>query len=182
MTPIQLFALILITISGPVSAEVEKVAAPADSGIALRWWPKVQPPQGWHFDRESSHHFGFNAMAPDGSTFSAAETVMYAKANYKPREPQIKTLKQLVEHDFSRFRQSYPDITVVIEPSLHSADHKPLQVVTFAPSTGANWERVAYGEAHDFYVLFTVSSRTKDGFEFTLPAFKSMVASYSVAP
>jgi hypothetical protein len=181
MTHIRLLALIFL-LPCAATAQIEKIATPTNSGIELQWWPKVQPPHGWHFDSGSSHHFSFNAMAPDGSTFSAAETVMYAKADYKPRVPETKNLAQLVAQDISDFHQAYPGMAVTAEPPVLSADHIQLQVITFAPSTGGNWERVAYGENPEFYVLFTVSSRTKGGLERAMPAFKSMVASYRVGP
>ena len=181
MTHIRLLALIFL-LPCAATAQIEKIATPTNSGIELQWWPKVQPPHGWHFDSGSSHHFSFNAMAPDGSTFSAAETVMYAKADYKPRVPETKNLAQLVAQDISDFHQAYPGMAVTAEPPVLSADHIQLQVITFTPSTGGNWERVAYGENSEFYVLFTVSSRTKGGLERAMPAFKAMVASYRVGP
>ena len=92
MTYTRLLALVLVLLSGSVHAEIEKFATPTDAGIQLQWWPKVQLPPGWHFDPGSSHHFGFNAIAPDGSTFSKAETVMYANAEYKPRVPETTTV------------------------------------------------------------------------------------------
>ena len=182
MKHLRLLALILLLLSGAVSAQIEKVTTPTNSGMELQWWPKVPPPRGWHFDSGSSHHFSFNAMAPDGSTFSNAGTVMYAKAEYKPRVPQTKSLAQLVKQDISDFHQAYPGIAVKVEPPVLTADHKQFQVITFAPSAGGNWERVAYGEAAEFYVLFTVSSRTKSGLDLAMPAFRAMVASYRVGP
>src|SRR5690349_19472217 len=153
MTRIRLLASIFLLLSGVASAQIEKIATPTSSGIEVQWWPKVQPPHGWHFDSGSSHHFSCYAMAPDGSTFSTAETVMYAKANYKARLPETKTLAQLVAQDISDFHQAYPGMAVTVEPPLLSADHKQLQVITFTPSAGGNWERVAYGENAEFYIL-----------------------------
>ena len=181
MTHIRLLALIFL-LPCVANAQIEKIATPTNSGIELQWWPKVQPPHGWHFDSGSSHHFSFNAMAPDGSTFSAAETVMYAKADYKPRVLETKNLAQLVAQDISDFHHAYPGMAVTVDPPVLSADHIQLQVITFTPSTGGNWERVAYGENSEFYVLFTVSSRTKGGLERAMSAFRAMVASYRVGP
>lgn len=182
MTHFRLLALIFLLLSGAAHAQIEKIATPTNSGIKLQWWPKVQPPHGWHFDNGSSHHFSFNAMAPDGSTFSNAETVIYAKAEYKPRVPETESLAQLVKQDISDFHHAYPGMEVAVEPSVLTADHKQLQVITFTPAAGGNWERVAYGEAADFYVLFSVSSRTKSGLDLAMPAFRAMVASYRVGP
>lgn len=182
MTHPRSLPLVLLLLAGPVNAAIEKIATPTETGIQLQWWPKVQPPSGWHFDSGSSHHFGFNAMAPDNSTFSRAETVMYAKAHYKPRVPETESLAQLIDRDISDFHQAYPGMAATAEPPVLTADHKRLKLVTFAPSAGGNWERVAYGEDAEFYLLFTVSSRTKGGLERAMPAFKAMVASYRVGP
>lgn len=182
MRHFRLLALFFLLLSGAASAQMEKIATSTNSGIEFQWWPKVLPPVGWHFDPGSSHHFSFNAMAPDGSTFSKADTVMYAKAEYKPRVPETKTLAQLVAQDISDFHQAYPGLAVTVEQPVSSADHKQLQIITFAPSTGGNWERVAYGENSDFYVLFAVSSRTQGGLKRAMPAFKAMVGSYRVGP
>ncbi len=182
MTHLKLLPLVLLLLATSVNAEIEKIATPTKTGIQLQWWPKVQPPSGWHFDSGSSHHFGFNALAPDGSTFSKAGTVMYAKADYKLRVPGTKSLPQLIDRDISDFHQADPGIKVTVELPVLTADHKQLKLVTFAPSAGGNWERVAYGENSDFYLLFTISSRTKGGLERAMPAFKGMVASYRVGP
>jgi hypothetical protein len=182
MTHIRLLPLVLVRLAGSVNAEIEKVATPTNTDIQFQWWPKVLPPTGWHFDAGSSHHFGFNAIAPDGSTFSKAKTVMYAKADYKPRVPETKSLAQLIDGDIADFHHAYPGMAVTVEPPVLTADHKPLKLVTFAPSAGGNWERVAYGEEAEFYVLFTLSSRSKSALEHAMPAFKAMVASYRVGP
>jgi hypothetical protein len=174
--------VVLFLLAATANAEIQKIATPTESGIQLQWWPKVRPPPGWHFDSGSSHHFGFNAIAPDGSTFSKAKTVMYANAQYKPRVPEAKSLAQLIDGDISDFHQAYPGMAVTVESPVLTADHKQLKLVTFAPSAGGNWERVAYGEDAEFYLLFTVSSRTKDGLERAMPTFKAMVASYRIEP
>jgi hypothetical protein len=182
MSLFRLLVPFLIVLSGAAHAEIEKIATPTDTGLVFQWWPKVQPSSGWHFDSGSSHHFGFNAMAPDGSTFSKAETVMYGKADYKPRVPEIKSLALLIQGDISDFHRAYPGMAVTTERPISSANHKSFQVVTFSPSTGGNWERVAYGEDGEFYLIFTASSRTKSGLEQAMPAFNAMVKSYRFGP
>ena len=41
-----------------------------------------------------------------------------------------------------------------------------------------NWERVSYGEKGDFYLIFTVSSRTEQGYKVALSAYKQFVNGY----
>jgi len=172
----------LLFLSGAASAEIEKIATPSESGIRFLWWPKVSPPAGWHFDDGSSHQYAFNAIAPDGSTFSDAETVIYAKANFKPRAPEVKSIESLIEQDISSFKSSDPGIAATREKPLLSGDDKQFQVVAFAPGAGGNWERVAYGEEGEYFIVFTVSSRTQEGLALATPAFNAMVAGYRAGP
>jgi hypothetical protein len=176
--PAVLLAASLLLISLPSAAEIEKTAIPAGKEVRFLWWPKVMPPSGWHFDQGSSQYFSFNAMAPDGNTFSKSENVIYAKANYKPRSPEIKSLAALIQSDIAGFVESEPGTVAKREGFLKDADGKRLQVVSFTPTRSGNWERVAYGEEGDFYLVFTVSSRTKKGLAASMPAFESMLAGY----
>ena len=88
---VLLFGWLLL--AAPASAEIEMVAAPTDRGPVYHWWPKLVIPAGWHHDRNFSFYYSLNAIAPEGVSFDDAHTVMYAKAMYKPREPQVKSLK-----------------------------------------------------------------------------------------
>ncbi len=98
------FAIVLVAASATASAEIEKVAVPTDNGLTLHWWPKLPDVAGWHFDRDASYHYGFAAWAPDNFTFADAETVIYARAIYKPRDPETKSLDVLIERDKQHFR------------------------------------------------------------------------------
>src|SRR5207237_10269165 len=96
----------------PAFAEIEKIAIPGERGISFHWWPKLPSVVGWHHDREQSFQFGVNALAPDGFTFANAETVMYAKAVYKPREPEAKSLELLIEKDKKTFAAHIPGVAI----------------------------------------------------------------------
>src|SRR5690242_9136776 len=152
--------VVLVFTSLAALAGVEKVAIPTNTGLKLMWWPEVIPPKGWHFDQSSSYHFGFNAMAPNGSTFSKAKTVMYAKADYKPRLQAKVSLQTFVGDDISSFKSETPSIVIVHEPSLHIGLHRQCPVVFYHPTAGAlgNWEQVAYCEDGAYFLTFVVSS------------------------
>ena len=176
------FAAILLLAPAWTSAEIEKVAIPGSKELKLLWWPKASLPPGWHSDRGSSEFFGFNAMAPDGSTFSKAETVMYAKADFKPRVPKFKNLASLISHDIADFEGAVPGTVAKKLADLHDGDGKPFQVVSFTPGKDGNWERVAYGEEGEFYLVFTLSSRSKAGHDASIAAFTKLVAGYRERP
>ncbi len=169
-----LFIMVLLALSSAASADVEKIAEQTESGLRLMWWPKINPPNGWHFDEGSSHHYAFKAFAPDGSTFSDAETVIYAKANFKPQTPEVKSVEALIEQDISTISGAVAER----KERLLSGDKKSFLVVAFSPKGDGNWEQVAYGEEGGYYIIFTVSSRTKEELTRAIPIFQSLVASY----
>lgn len=177
-------ATLLMLVCSIASAGMVKTAVPSSSGFRLMWWPKVSPPKGWHFDQGSSYHFAFNAMAPDGSTFSKAETVMYAKADYKPRLPDVKTLQVFITNDMASFKQDEPTIVIVRERSLRTTHGQSFQIALYHPAHGnsGNWERVAYGEDGEYYLTFVVSSRSSQGLKASTPAFVSLLSSYQPGP
>ena len=178
----RIIVVIAIIFSVCAYAETEKNAIPSDTGMRLVWWPKVAPPKGWHFDQGSSYQFAFNAMAPDGATFSNAETVMYAKASYKPRVPDLKDLNSFVTQDLSSFENSAPKISIKNEAPMLTGDGVPLEVYSFSPVSEGNWEVVAYGEDAEYFLTFAISSRSQSGLASSLAALKQMVGNYRDKP
>ncbi len=179
----RLVILALLALSSTAFAEIEKFATPSDSGITFQWWPKVTPPKGWHHDEGSSRHFSFNAIAPDGSTFSKAETVLYAQANFKPRSPEIKTLKAFIEGDVARLRAEEPEIIITPEPDMQGKDGLVFKVMRFEPKSGiAAWERIAYADDGEYFLIFGVSSHSRHGLESSSEAFKALIESYTPEP
>lgn len=112
------------------------------------------------------------------SRLKNAETVMYAKAIYKPREPNIKSLDALIERDKKDFEANVPGISIREVALLSTADGGKLKSLTFFPKSGGNWERVSYGEEGDFYLIFTISSRSLSGFNSAVGAYEKLIASY----
>ncbi|WP_306600405.1 hypothetical protein [Geothrix sp. 21YS21S-2] len=172
------FSLLLLLSSTICRGEIEKIAIPSQDGLNLLWWPKVNPPPGFVFDQAVSHQTAVKMFIPIGCTFSNAETVIYAKAAFKPGIPDVKTLQALIENDVVAFRQRDPNLIVQSGPAIKDGDAKQAIVFTFAPSGSGNWESVAYSEEGEFYLLFTLSSRSKKGYEASLPLFTTMIASY----
>src|SRR6476659_7512895 len=104
----SLLTLVAVTglLSAPAHAEIENIAQHCDQKLCLSWWPKLPPLKGWHQDRPSSLRNSINALAPDGRTFANAEAVIYARAIYKPRVPDVRSLDQLIENDKRDFLAS----------------------------------------------------------------------------
>ncbi len=173
--------LVLLALAAPAQGEILKFMIPGDKGLSARWWPKVPSLPGWHQDKGASERYGLNALAPDGSTFASADAVMMAKANYKPRQPKITTLAKLVEDDRKSTLAALPGVRITSLPDMKDADGKLLVARGFAPGKDGkgNWEAVAYGEEGDFFLIFTLSARSQQGYRQNLKAFQTLVARYA---
>lgn len=175
-------AAALVAVTSVCHGGVEKIAVPTDQGLQLYWWPKVDPPKGFEFDQNASYANGVKMFVLRGRNFSNADTVIYAKAIYKPRAPETTSLKELLDQDTANVKEHDASIKVSPSAAILDGDRKQLPVLMFSPSNQGNWELVVYGEEGDYYLLFTISSRTRKGYEQALPAFKAMIASYHENP
>lgn len=171
------FSLFLV-LAMPSHAQMEKIVTNCDTGTCDFWWPVLPAVKGWHHDRESSYLYSANAQAPDGKSFKEADAVIYAKAIYKSRVPQFTTLTALIESDLKRFRSAEPDLTITPSESMATADGQQLKTFDFVPGKNGNWERTAYGQEGDFYILFTLSARQQNSFTTALPAYREFINHY----
>lgn len=178
----SLISSLCITVAVPAAAEIEKFAIPSESGMKFHWWPKLSPIAGWQQDSDFSFRYSVNALAPVGVSFANAETVMYAKAVFKPRAPKVKSLEMLIENDKKDFLKNVPGVVIQDAPALISADGRKVVSLTYTPSSSGNWERVSYLEEGEFYLIFTVSSRTQKGFEASAKAYESLISQYREKP
>lgn len=158
--------------------EIEKIAIPSQRGMDLFWWPKVNPPSGFFNDEAASRQTAVKMFVPNGFTFSNAETVIYAKATFKQRIPDVKSLQALIDKDLAEFKGRDPNLMVTPGPAMKDGDSKQMMVFSFVPSGQGNWETVAYSDEGEFYLLFTISSRSKHGHNACLPLFKAMIEGY----
>jgi hypothetical protein len=172
-----LIASLLLT-SATAFAEIEKFAIPGENGIVFHWWPKLPPVAGWSQDRDFSFRYSINALAPTGASFADSETVMYVKAVYKPRVPDVNSLAKLIENDKKDFVTNVPGVFVQEAKTLTTADGVNAPSLTYTPKRNGNWERVSYLEEGDFYLIFTISSRTETGFLTSIKAYEALISQY----
>ena len=159
----------------PGHAEIEKIATVCDKGICPHWWPKLTPPAGWTHDREHSYLYNINALAPDGKSFANSETVMYANAIYKPRVPDSATLAAFIEGDHEAFKEKSPGLEIKVDKDLSTKDGTSVKTWRMEPRTDGQWERAAYFEEDEYYMVFIISSRTADGLDRSMPYFEAAV-------
>ena len=175
--------LLLAVISFSAKAEIYKVVIPDErcGKMCFYWWPVLPDIDGWQQDMPNSYHYSANAQAPEGESFSNAESVIYAKALYKPRIPNTKTLVQLIEEDKNDFKQNSNSVITKLE-SLATSDGMALTSYQFFPRDKGNYERVSYGEEGEFYLVFTLSSRSEESYQSTMPVYKQFIEQYSEMP
>lgn len=157
--------------------EIVKVTEMTDKGLHFMWYPKLPEVKGWHSDQEATNHYKVNAMAPNGETFKHSPAVIYAKACYKPKVDE-KTLAAFITADKKAFRSQEPGIQISELPSIETRSRLSMRCVEFVPKKNGNWERVAYFEEGDFYVVFTLSSRSKSSFDRSLPTYLQLLKGY----
>ena len=172
----------ILMMSSVTFGEMEKVAMPNDRRLSLHWWPILSAPPGWYHDRDMSLQLGVNAFVPLGSTFVNAETIMYAKAVYMPREPGAKSLAAFIKSDQKEFLAHRPGIVVKAAAAVLTGDGASLKSFTFFPASTGNWERVAYGEEGEYYLVFAVSSRSLRDYRACVKSFERMVGGYKAKP
>ena len=177
----RLFLGILFLASLPQIAhsEIKKIATTCEITICFHWWPKLSAVEGWHQDKEQSFSLQANAQVPSGFTFSNAETVIYAIALYKPREPELNSIEQLIENDINKFKTDYKGVDIKEVKPIVSIDGKSFKSLTFFPAKSGNWEQVSYAEEDDFYLIFTISSRSKKGFDNSVSDYKKFINTYN---
>ena len=176
--------ILLLAVIAPSLAfgDIEKVGSPTEHGLQLRWWPRMMLADGWYHDADVSMVNGVNMIVPEGSTFADAESVIYARAIYKPRDPDVTSINILIARDKTGAAEHSPGVRISDASPVEIADGTKLQTLTFFPEHQGNWERIAYGEDGDFYLMFAVSSRTKEGFEAAELAYEEMIRSYTREP
>ena len=172
---LAVFTLLLIPVL--VSGEILKFATSGKKGLDLQWWPKLPEVKGWHQDKDMSKHYALNALAPNGSTFANSPVVMTGKACYKPKVEEH-SLAEFIKDDEESFKKDRPGIKTRDVDPLTTKDGQKLRTVEFIPTKNGDYELVSYGVEGDFYLVFTLSSRTKQGFDASLKTFKGMIHHY----
>lgn len=180
----HLLAIISLTLASSLCfAEIYKTAIPDKRCgiICFYWWPVLPKINGWEQDKPSSYQYGANAQVPLGESFVTAESVIYAKALYKPRMPDIKSLDQLIKNDQKEFSK-HSNLTITQVDSINSADGKEFKSFVFFPQASGNYERVSYSEEGDFYLVFTLSSRSEKGYKSSMQAYIQFIEQYRENP
>jgi hypothetical protein len=159
-------------------AKMVKTGLFDEKGIQLYVWPELPKLEGWSQDMDSSYHCDCNIQAPVGFTYRNAAAVMYAVAVYKPNVPQAKTLEMFIERDIKRFSESADKRDIAEAEPLTTADGRKLRTFTFFARGDGFYERAAYAEEGDSYLVITLSGRSRAGYEKALADYERLVRAY----
>ena len=138
----KIITLILAVLSTSAYAHVEKLAIPTDTGVKFYWWPTLPSIKGWHHDRDYSILYSCNAQAPNGYNFANAETVIYARAIFKPTEHKLKSLRDLIEKDQFELQLSDKNVKISKVKSVITGDGKKYKSFTYIPSAKGTQSRL----------------------------------------
>ncbi|MGE0665963.1 MAG: hypothetical protein AB7O49_05330 [Sphingomonadales bacterium] len=181
MLRLTLFLVVLSAAAlSPASAEIVKTADAScrEGAICFRWWPKLPDLAGWHSDDATNKTYGASILLPEGSTFADAPALIYGAATSKSKSEDVRSVADYIRKDTDGFREHDPGLRITEVDPLVTADGQSLRCFTFFPSGEGNWEKVAYGEEDDFFLVFTVSGRTEKDYTEALPTFDGMVKAY----
>jgi hypothetical protein len=173
-----LLAASAIALCLPGRAEVERTAIAGGDGIELFWWPKLPPLNGWDHDEIASLQYGANVLAPRGKTFADSESAIYAKALYKPRVPQVKSLSELIDGNRKDFSEDHGGTQVKDAARLASGNGRPVACLIVEPTSPGNWQKVCYLEEGDYFLVFTLISQSRSNFDSSVKAFEALISRY----
>lgn len=135
-------------------------------------------PMGWVLDNHSGVSQGLHAVFyRGGEAWESAITVMYANTASLEDEAH-KSLEQLIKYDLNNFKKNYDGILITDGKDIMISGNVVGKIKYLSGESYGNYEAISYIDAGKVGVLIVLSSRTKDGFETSLPAFEDLVKSY----
>ena len=179
-----LFTLITIFASSAYAEIHREATVCQDTGeICFYWWPVLPEIDKWQQVKAVSYKIKANVQAPIGFNFQTAESIVYAKAIYKLKQPESKTLGEFINNDKEQFLKDTPSLIISEAENLTTGAGQQLRSFIFSPKTQGNWEKVSYGEETDkdgneYYLVFVLSSQSKTGFKKTLPIYNEFIYKY----
>ncbi len=142
-----------------------------DNGIAI----SVSAPEGWAIDDKSGVSAGLHAVFyPEGSSWTEADSVMYAEIVHKDT-CKNSTLEKVMRKDADEPAESRLMVSVKDGGTLKTTKGRDAQVRLFS---GGENKAVAYVDEDKAVARLVVSSRTGEGLEGAMPAFREFVGTY----
>ena len=140
----------------------------------------VAAPPGWVLDDTSGMGSRIRCVFyPKGQQWASASTVMYVNPLHG-HGVKTRTLQALIAEDEKAFRKRAPRGKITEGGTLPTgAANKSARVRYFSEKGGPPHDAVAYVAEKDLVMLVVLSSRTPEGFQKSLPAYRELVQSYA---
>jgi hypothetical protein len=140
----------------------------------------LKEPNGWVLDNSAAKSQGLQAVLyQERSSWKDAVAVMYVRVIYK--DENAATREQVIKEDISDFLKQNVLSKVSESPVLSTRDKKEALVKEFYDASNKNYESVAIIDEPKVVVILALSSRNKEAFDKSRPAFKALVGSYFFA-
>src|SRR5258705_5050810 len=137
----------------------------------------LKEPSEWVMDGETAKSQGLQSVLyKAGSSWKAGVVVMYVRVVYKDETQP--TLEKVIGDDVSDFVKQSRDSKVTDLRAFSTRDKKHAIVKGFYDGANKNYESVAFIDEPRVVVIVALSSRNKDEFDKSVPAFQALVSSY----
>jgi hypothetical protein len=139
----------------------------------------VSAPEGWVLDDTSGMGSRIRCVFyRKGEKWNTAATVMYVNPLHG-YGAKTRTVSALMAEDEKSFRNKAPRGKVSDGGTIQTTGKKTAMVRFFSYDGGPAHEAVAYVPEAELVMLLVLSSKTPEGFQGALPAYREMVSSYA---
>ena len=139
----------------------------------------ISAPEGWVLDDTSGMGSRIRCVFyPRGEKWHTAATVMYVNPLHGYGS-KTRTVSALMAEDEKSFRKNAPKGKVTDGGTIQTMGKKTATVRYFSYDGGPAHEAVAYVPESELVMLLVLSSKTPEGFQGALPAYREMVQSYA---
>ena len=139
----------------------------------------ISAPEGWVLDDTSGMGSRIRCVFyPKGQKWNTAPTVMYVNPlhGYGTKE---RTVSALMAEDEKSFHKNAPKGKVTDGGTIQTTGRKTAVVRYFSYDGGPAHEAVAYVPEAELVMLLVLSSKTPEGFQGALAAYRELVQSYA---
>ena len=139
----------------------------------------VSTPDGWVLDDTSGMGSRIRCVFyPKGQKWATAPTVMYVNPLHG-YGAKTRTVSMLMAEDEKSFKKNSPRGKVTDGGTIQTTGKKTAVVRYFSNDGGAANEAVAYVPEAEMVMLIVLSSKTPQGFQGALAAYREIVQSYA---
>ncbi|MGA8656475.1 MAG: hypothetical protein WB586_10030 [Chthoniobacterales bacterium] len=139
---------------------------------------ELKAPRGWVLDNDAAREQGLNVVFyPKDSSWDNGKAVCYVRV--KTLDSTVRTIEDQVKDTLKNLRENgSPNAGARFVKSLLTQDASKAKVFYFSGDRFGNLEATAYIQTKNTIHFITLSTRDANTFQYSLPAFESLVTSY----